>query len=280
MPDAQPTASISFDPIAHRYDATRYHPADIAQQIAKGLIALGPIPANGSILEIGVGTGRIALPLLAEGVNVTGVDISTKMLDLLHAKLADRQAAEPHRAWGALAVHITDATALPFADHTFDAAVTVHVFHLIPAWRDALSEVFRALKPDAPFLLGQDVRPIDAHERVHERWQEIIDTLGYTPRRVGAEGYSEVVAELRRRGHPVEERTLLTWQESIAPRLALESITRREWSQTWPVPDDLFDASVRQLVAWADAEYGDQLDTPLPVQFGFKVARALNRVHP
>ena len=42
--------------------------------------------AGGPVLELGVGTGRLALPLAATGAVVTGVDSSTEMLDLLRAK--------------------------------------------------------------------------------------------------------------------------------------------------------------------------------------------------
>jgi SAM-dependent methyltransferase len=41
---------------------------------------------GGSALELGVGTGRIALPLAARGVAVHGVDASPAMLDRLRAK--------------------------------------------------------------------------------------------------------------------------------------------------------------------------------------------------
>jgi SAM-dependent methyltransferase len=41
---------------------------------------------NGRVLELGVGTGRIALPLATAGLDVVGVDASAKMLDQLAAK--------------------------------------------------------------------------------------------------------------------------------------------------------------------------------------------------
>lgn len=41
---------------------------------------------GGPVLELGVGTGRLALPLAALGVHVVGVDSSAAMLDLLAAK--------------------------------------------------------------------------------------------------------------------------------------------------------------------------------------------------
>jgi len=40
---------------------------------------------NGRILELGVGTGRIALPLADAGLDVVGIDASGEMLDVLRA---------------------------------------------------------------------------------------------------------------------------------------------------------------------------------------------------
>jgi ubiquinone/menaquinone biosynthesis C-methylase UbiE len=41
---------------------------------------------GGDVLELGVGTGRVALPLADKGIRVVGVDISEGMLDQLKAK--------------------------------------------------------------------------------------------------------------------------------------------------------------------------------------------------
>lgn len=40
----------------------------------------------GPVLELGIGTGRVALPLAAKGVEVYGIDASSAMLEELHAK--------------------------------------------------------------------------------------------------------------------------------------------------------------------------------------------------
>src|SRR5262249_44975128 len=42
--------------------------------------------AGGTALELGIGTGRIALPLAARGIPVTGVDASPRMVEQLRAK--------------------------------------------------------------------------------------------------------------------------------------------------------------------------------------------------
>ena len=47
--------------------------------------------SKGPVLEIGVGTGRVAIPTVSAGVNVTGLDLSQAMLDRAEAKLQRRQ---------------------------------------------------------------------------------------------------------------------------------------------------------------------------------------------
>ena len=41
---------------------------------------------DGPALELGIGTGRIALPLAATGIRVDGIDISPHVVELLHAR--------------------------------------------------------------------------------------------------------------------------------------------------------------------------------------------------
>ncbi len=47
------------------------------------------ITANGPVLEIGVGTGRIAIPVAQRGIEVFGVDASLEMLSVAEAKASD-----------------------------------------------------------------------------------------------------------------------------------------------------------------------------------------------
>jgi len=130
--------SVSFDRAAEYYDATRgLSPAAQARLtavLAEALIGHGPV------LEIGVGTGRIALPLAEAGLDVVGIDLADPMLRKLLAK------------GSAVPVARADCTALPFPDDSFGSVIASHVFHLVPEWRDATLEVLRVLRPDGVFL--------------------------------------------------------------------------------------------------------------------------------
>lgn len=46
----------------------------------------GALPAPGNAIEFGVGSGRVALPMLRRGWSVTGVDISPRMLGAFESK--------------------------------------------------------------------------------------------------------------------------------------------------------------------------------------------------
>ena len=79
--DRQPTEYSEYgDRIAHIYDEwyESVNPAaiDVLAQLAQG----------GPALELGIGTGRVALPLLERGIMVRGIDASEKMLARLQAK--------------------------------------------------------------------------------------------------------------------------------------------------------------------------------------------------
>jgi SAM-dependent methyltransferase len=47
---------------------------------------LAELGLGGRVLELAIGTGRIAIPLVARGVDVTGIDISDEMVARLRAK--------------------------------------------------------------------------------------------------------------------------------------------------------------------------------------------------
>jgi SAM-dependent methyltransferase len=74
-----------FAPFAHRYDASlggMGAPAAIDPAVA----VLAELAGDGRALELAIGTGRIALPLAARGVPVTGIDLSEPMVAELRAK--------------------------------------------------------------------------------------------------------------------------------------------------------------------------------------------------
>jgi SAM-dependent methyltransferase len=72
-------------PVADRYDSTLGDRGDPAV-VAATVDFLAELAGDGAALELGIGTGRIALPLAGRGVRVHGVDLSPDMVAQLRAK--------------------------------------------------------------------------------------------------------------------------------------------------------------------------------------------------
>jgi ubiquinone/menaquinone biosynthesis C-methylase UbiE len=128
--------SRSFDRAAEIYDNTR----PLFETSAKaGIRSLLDAAGEGAcILEVGTGTGRIAIPMLERGADLIGCDLSAKMLLRQREKYPLARLIQ------------SDAVYLPFASGHFDAVLIVHVMHLIGPWREALREFKRVLRADLP----------------------------------------------------------------------------------------------------------------------------------
>jgi SAM-dependent methyltransferase len=73
------------EPVAQRYDestADLFDP-EIVDPVVDFLVDLS---VDGTALELGIGTGRIALPLAQRGIRVHGIDLSEAMVARLRAK--------------------------------------------------------------------------------------------------------------------------------------------------------------------------------------------------
>jgi arsenite methyltransferase len=113
---------------------------------------LHPRPGE-RICEIGFGPGRTVARLAAAGAHVLGVDIAADMLTL-----AGRRNMAAIAAGRVELVH-GDGTALPAADGTLDAAISVHCLYFWPDQAAVLAELRRVLRPGGPLVLA--LRPAD-----------------------------------------------------------------------------------------------------------------------
>jgi len=98
---------------------------------------------KGKVLDIGCGGGRAAIPLLKEGFDVTGIDLSDL---LLAAAKENTQRAEVEGQF-----IVANACALPITEQSFDYGLMLEqVLAFIPGRSNrlrALREIWRCLKP-------------------------------------------------------------------------------------------------------------------------------------
>ena len=132
-----------FDLWSRVYDAPgvqrlTYRPVQDA--VVRALRADPPV----RILDVGCGTGRLALQLSREfpRSRLTGCDFSLGMLRHAHAQSR------------ALALAQGDAQRLPFADACFDAVVSTDAFHFFPDPEAALAGFHRVLAARGRLLIA------------------------------------------------------------------------------------------------------------------------------
>ena len=77
------TAATYGDKIAEVYDVMYPMRASVVPTVD----ALAKLAGEGPALELGIGTGRVALPLAARGIEVHGIDASEAIVDQMRAKL-------------------------------------------------------------------------------------------------------------------------------------------------------------------------------------------------
>jgi SAM-dependent methyltransferase len=245
------SGSISFDRAADYYDETRGLPDHLMRQLVSALVA--ELPRHRPCLEIGIGTGRIALPLIEQGVHVIGVDISLEMLRKLLAKSREHETN----------VAIADATRLPFADRTFGSAIASHVLHLIPEWKVALDELMRVVGPGGVLLAS---RSADSHAE----WQRAVrrhffDVAGNPAWPPGMNRIDDLDAEMRRRGATVTTVSDIHNEESLSIAELLTLLEKGIWSACWAIDEETRRRAASETRNWATREFGD-LDARRPTR--------------
>ena len=235
--------SIRFDTAADHYDRTRA----ISDEAMGRTISLltSELRDRGRVLEVGVGTGLLALRLHEAGIPVFGLDLSAPML----AKLVEKAGGAPP-----LPLVNGDATAMPLADGAFGAAYLRWVLHLIPDWRVALAEMARVVRPGGVLLVSLGAFD-EVGRAIRARFSEITG-LSTDPVGLMWGNHDELDGELE--GLGLQLRVLPSIPEEAEEPLGsfLDAIEEGRWSWTWHVPEDTRVDAVRELRPWAEERFG------------------------
>ncbi len=242
MTDHLSSTGISFDRIAYAYDNYAMHPPEVAARVGETIARVaGP---GALVLEIGIGTGRIATPVEDAGCRVVGIDISTQMMEQARAKGFARLAQ-------------ASLLQLPFRDAAFDAVMVTHVLHHIDDWRAALAEAMRVLRPGGALIQGNDwLDPQSCVRRMRGVLRNAVIELnpGMKPPGAGA-AFTQVLGKLG--GETGAEVIAASWHVHSSPQIVIDRMASREHQETWPLDDALLNASVERVRAFASAEFPD-----------------------
>lgn len=129
-----------------------------AEEIARGegfsalrdrIVELAEPRAGETAVDVGAGTGLLALELAARGLDVWAIDISASMCEYLRTKAASAGVDGIH-------VSVASAVSLPLVDGIADLVVSNYCFHHLDdaGKRRALEEARRVLKPGGRIVFG------------------------------------------------------------------------------------------------------------------------------
>lgn len=238
--------SIVFDQAAEIYDATRTLPTSIFDAVVKMLSE--ELRERRPCVEIGVGTGRIAIPLVESGASLVGVDLSVPMLEKLHEKTSRVPAV------------IADATRLPFADSSMGAGLAVHVLHLIPNWRAAVSELARVVRGGGVILV--DIGGGFGFLReIEDRFTQV---AGIARPRPGVTDPEELDSEMVRLGASTRPLSPIVERQQVVPSAWIQSLEANIFSCTWSLDEKTRVKAAGETRQWALEKFGD-LDEPRPL---------------
>jgi SAM-dependent methyltransferase len=186
------------------------------------------------------------------------------MLKRLHEKLSSAQVTQ------------ADATLLPFPTAHFDFVMTVHVLHLIAPWREALREFKRVLVPGGTYLnvVTWGNVGVSFRSRVREFWRGWLQERGIDPRLPGVRDDEGFKTELEHLGAHLTEAEIVRYPLNFTLRQELDRLGSRVYSDTWEIPDPIFEDSMRETWGWAWQEFGDlDQERADEVQFSIDIAR-------
>ena len=127
------------------------------------------------VLEVGVGTG-LSLPLYPRDVTITGIDVSSEMLEKARRRVTRRRLANVE------ALLEMDAERMSFADASFDKVVAMYVVSVVERPARLLEELHRVCRPDGEIFLVNHVRSDNRFVAAVEKGlARFSDKLGFHP---------------------------------------------------------------------------------------------------
>ncbi|MBN1487053.1 MAG: class I SAM-dependent methyltransferase [Anaerolineae bacterium] len=252
--------SLSFDTITvPLYDESRYFNPVRFNASLDFIVQRYPPQHFPQVIEPGIGTGRIAIPLARRGYSVKGNDISYKMLKRLKEKVNGELGSIP------ITYQLGDATRLQFRDRAFDMAIVTHLFHLVPDWKTTIAELLRVTKANGPIIMidtgwGAEI------PQLNRRYTELCSEFGQPVEPAGTYKEELIIKHFKHLGCRVEIINK-RWQWVARNHLgqSLSFIEKRAYSFTTYASLDIHQKVVAVLKSELEAQYGS-LDVEIETQ--------------
>jgi 2-polyprenyl-3-methyl-5-hydroxy-6-metoxy-1,4-benzoquinol methylase len=153
------TVESGYDLMAEQYLATKDHGDPLALDALEDLASV--LPPAAAVLDLGCGAGVPVTRWLADkGFAVTGVDVSTRQLDLARTYVPEATFIK------------ADMTEVTFAPDSLDAVVAFHSIIHVPRTEhpSLLGRIHRWLRPEGAFLATMTLTDYEGRDDDWEGW--------------------------------------------------------------------------------------------------------------
>lgn len=250
---------VDFSDNAAVYD--RRHGTALSQEEADRLCAAAQLHGSASVLDLGAGRGRVAIPMAACGCDVVAVEPSAGMVRALRAK-------DPS---GTVSLLVGEGARLPFRTASFEAVIIARLLYLTPDWQRILAECRRVLLPGGRLLHEWGNGEGDeAWVRVREEARRLFESAGVErPFHPGVRSEAEVEQRLEQLGFDSAGSVSMGSGETATLREFLRRLAAGELSYIWAVPAHVRAECLPRLVRWAEQTFDleEQMAMPRAVRW-------------
>jgi SAM-dependent methyltransferase len=169
---------------------------------------------------------------------MTGIDVSPKMLAVLRSKRRD------------IDVMFAEAARPPLLDGAFNAALFVHILHLVPDPEATVRAAIKLVRPGGLIIEGRDDRITGLRDQadvmVRETVKELsgVEMVDWAPYERGTQLVERCVSAA---GGSIERITVAKWSNTTTSRKVIELIERRDYSISWAITDEMLPAVLERV---------------------------------
>jgi SAM-dependent methyltransferase len=256
---------VDFSANASIYD--HRHGAAISDDGLRRLWTAARLRVGATVLDVGAGTGRVAIPLARWAHRVVAVEPARGMLMQLRAKAGDSNDK-------VLAV-LAEGSHLPFPSGHFDAVVIARLLYLAPDWRAIVAEAHRVLAVGGRLLHEWGNGRIDEEwVQIREETRSLFEHAGVpAPFHPGVRSEAEVDDELAALSLARDGEVDLGPGPTITLREFLRRLAEGELSYIWNVPEPVRTECLPRVQRWAEQRFDLERTIPMPRELRWAIYR-------